>query len=270
MPSPFPGMDPYLENLDVFPDFHDSFITYLRENLQASLPPPYYAALGRRLWIAASKRSVGPDVHVIHPRAQGQSQPRASSSQALAARPASRAVLVKVLHDEHREPFVEIYADVEGARRLVTSIEVLSHSNKTPGEHGRELFLRKQNELLASQVNLVEIDLLRSGVHSTAVPIDLAIRECGQFDYHVCIHPFSEIETFQVYPMQLEEPLATLEIPLLPGDLPVLLDLQAVFDRCYDAGPYAREIHYSEVKVIPPLKPEQSAWVARAVFGTRN
>jgi hypothetical protein len=40
MPSPFPGMDPYLENPEIFPDFHDSFITYLREVLQASLPAP--------------------------------------------------------------------------------------------------------------------------------------------------------------------------------------------------------------------------------------
>ena len=65
MPSPFPGMDPYLENPENFPDFHDSFITYLRENVQANLPLPYYAALGRRVWIEASRRSMGPDEHVI-------------------------------------------------------------------------------------------------------------------------------------------------------------------------------------------------------------
>ena len=64
MPSPFPGMDPYLENPEIFPDFHDSFITYLREALQASLPAPYFAALGRRVWIEVSRRSIGPDVEV--------------------------------------------------------------------------------------------------------------------------------------------------------------------------------------------------------------
>jgi hypothetical protein len=62
MPSPFPGVDPYLEDPEIFPDFHDSFITYLRENVRASLPEPYYAALGRRVWIAASRRSIGLDV----------------------------------------------------------------------------------------------------------------------------------------------------------------------------------------------------------------
>ena len=28
MPSPFPGMDPYLEDPSVWMDFHESFITY--------------------------------------------------------------------------------------------------------------------------------------------------------------------------------------------------------------------------------------------------
>jgi len=51
MPSPFPGMDPFLEHPDVFPDFHDGFIAYLRESIQRHLPPPYVAGLGRRAWI---------------------------------------------------------------------------------------------------------------------------------------------------------------------------------------------------------------------------
>ena len=103
---------------------------------------------------------------------------------------------------------MEIYAEIPGGKRLVTSLEVLSLSNKTPGEHGRELFLRKQKELLASKVNLVEIDLLRGGEHATAVPLEQALAECGAFDYHVCVHPFDDFETFSIYPMRLEEPLS--------------------------------------------------------------
>ena len=67
MPSSFPGMDPYLEDPEIFPDFHDSFITYLREHLQANLPIPYFAAIGRQLWIEVSRRSIGPDVEVRVP-----------------------------------------------------------------------------------------------------------------------------------------------------------------------------------------------------------
>ena len=196
MPSPFPGMDPYLENPEIFPDFHDSFITYLRESLQASLPAPYFAALGRRVWIEAA-------------------------------------------HDEIREPFVEIYARSGEGKRLVTSIEILSLSNKTPGEQGRDLYQRKQSEILASQVHLIEVGFLRSGEPTTAVPLDAAREACGPFDYHISVRPFDDLETVFVYPIRLQDRLPAVEFPLLPGDPSVTLDLQSIFDRCYDAGPYA-------------------------------
>ena len=100
--------------------------------------------------------------------------------------------MIRVLHDEFREPFVEFYTETPAGKRLVSSLEVLSLSNKTPGEDGRELFLRKQKELLASKVNLMEIDLLRSGEHTAAVPLKQALAECGAFDYHVSVHPFDD------------------------------------------------------------------------------
>ena len=107
----------------------------------------------------------------------------------------------------------------------------------------------------------MEIDLLRGGEHATAVPLEQVLAECGAFDYHVCVHSFDDFETFAIYPMRPEEPLATIEVPLLPGDAAVLLDLQAVFNRCYDAGPYAREIDYAQSRVVPALSASQAAWV---------
>src|SRR5262249_33835132 len=133
MPSPFPGMDPYLESPEIFPDFHDSFITYLREALQANLPTPYFAALGRRVWIEVSRRSIGPDVEVL--RGQAPSPRRPEPAPAVADLPVARPVIIKVSHDEFREPFVEIYTRGEEGKRLVASVEVLSLANKTPGEH---------------------------------------------------------------------------------------------------------------------------------------
>jgi hypothetical protein len=260
MPSPFPGMDPYLERPEVFPDFHDSYITYLRENLQARLPAPYYAAIGRRVWIELSRRSIGPDVHVIH---RGPEPPARAAGGAAGLAVVTEPVAVRVPHDEFREPLVEIYANDGGNKRLVTSLEVLSHANKTPGAHGRDLYLRKQRELLEGQVHLVEIDLLRGGMHATAVPLDEARASCGAFDYHVSVHRFDDLEMFFVYPIRLEDRLPTIAVPLLPGDPPVPLDLRAVFDRCYDAGPYAREVGYGADTLIPPLRPEQEAWAER-------
>ncbi len=165
MPSPFPGMDPYLEGPEIFPDFHDSFITYLREALQADLPVPYFATLGRRVWIEASRRSIGPDLEVRRGRASvpPRAEPAAAAAVAVAVveHPIARPVVIRIAHDEFREPFIEIYTRGEDGKRLVASLEVLSLANKTPGEHGRDLYCRKQEERLARWVHLVEFDFLR-------------------------------------------------------------------------------------------------------------
>src|SRR5215210_7614745 len=108
MPSPFPGMDPFLEDPDIFPDVHDSLTTYLREFLQARLPEPYYAAIGRRVWVEVSRRYIGPDVHVLRPRPELPARDGVDPA-VVAVLEAAQPVLVRVLHDERREPFVEIF-----------------------------------------------------------------------------------------------------------------------------------------------------------------
>ena len=147
--------------------------------------------------------------------------------------------------------------------RLVTTIEVPGLTNKTPGAHGRALYLRKQREVLQSQVHLVEIDLLRGGEHTTAVPRDLAIAQGGPFEYHVCIHHFDNLEDYVVYPIRLPEPLPEIHIPLLPGEPAVAVDLQEAFQRCYDTGPYRRRIDYQRALPEPPLSSEYSQWAAQ-------
>ncbi len=258
MPSPFPGMDPYLEHPEIFPDLHSSLNFCLREALQAQLLPPYYAVIGRRAWIEVSWRYIEPDVHVLHRSRTGLSPN--PGGVAVATRGRSRRTIVHVPHDERKEEFIEIYARQGSDKRLVTAIEVLSLANKTPGEHGRDLYRRKQRELLESQVNLVEIDLLRSGEHTTAVPLRLAVAEAGPFDYHVCVHQFDNLEDYTVYPNRIEEPLPEIDIPLLPGSDPAVVDLQMVLDRCYAAGPYAYEVDYLETLPIPALPPAMAQW----------
>lgn len=262
MKSPFPGMDPYLEQPSVFPDFHDRFVAYLSEALQPRLPEPYYAALGRRAWVEISERFVGPDVNVIaHGSPRHRSRPDNSSMETTTME-VTRPVVVNVPHDEQSETIVEIYIGRGRDRRLVTAMEVLSPGNKQPGEKGRDLYLRKQAELLDSQSHLVEIDLLRGGTHTTAVPEDRLRQKVSSFVYHVCVHCFDQFEDFLIYPIQLADPLPTISIPLLPGDGEVPLNLQLVFERTYAAGPYHREIDYSESVPLPKLNAEQAEWVS--------
>ena len=253
-------MDPFLEDPDLFADFHDSFLAYLREAIQSQLPPPYIAALGRRAWIEVSERFIGPDVQLVHHRRK---EPEATPppASAVAVVPRVQPIVIRIPHDERSESLIEIYVGRGSDRRLVTSIELLSLTNKSPGEHGRDLYLRKQRELLDSKVHLVEIDLLRGGQHTTAVPRQQLTEAVGKFDYHVCVHHFDNLEDFFVYPIQLPDTLPEITVPLLPGDPPVLVDLQAVFRRTYAAGPYHREINYHPDAPVPPLHPDLQAWL---------
>jgi len=264
MPSPFPGMDPYLENPAIFPDLHDRLITNLSETLQSGLPDPYFAAIGDRVWVEVSEREIGPDVKVLRGREERPVEGSRGGITTVAPALRTQPVVVTVPQDERREPFLEIHSRVEG-ERLVTIVEVLSLANKTPGAHGRDLYLRKQKEVLESKVHLVEIDLLRAGEHATAVPLERAIRKAGRFDYHACVHRFDSFEDYFVYPILLPQKLPEVAIPLLPGDAPVTVDLQAVFDRCYDTGPYRRRVRYGEVEPEPPLPAEDREW-ARGII----
>lgn len=257
MPSPFPGMDPFLEHPSIFPDFHDGFIAACREFLQPHMPSPYYAALGRRAWVEISDRYIGPDVSVLH---EDRPLRVAEGSMAVSDAVLTEPVVIHVPHDERVETFIEIFAGRGADRRLVTVIEVLSPSNKTAGEQGRDLYLRKQGELLQSKTHLLEIDLLRAGQHTTSVPRSRMARKVAHLDYHVCLHRFDNVEDFFVYPFCLPQQLPTVAVPLLPGDGDVKLDLQAVFNKTYNAGPYSREIDYLRDVIEPALAAENGAF----------
>jgi hypothetical protein len=137
----------------------------------------------------------------------------------------------------------------------------LNPANKTLGSPGREKYLAKQRETLAGQTHLVEIDLLRGGAHTTAVPRNIAVEKAGTFDYHVCVHRFNRPNEFLVYPIQLADRLPGIVIPLLPDDPEVSLSLHAVFERAYNAGPYRRALSYADDSIIPPLEAAQVDWV---------
>ena len=259
MPSPFPGMDPYLEDPEFFPGLHERLINEVSTALQNLLPPIYYAELRSRVWVEYVERPFEPDVNVLRSSSPYKQETNGTGTAvAIDVHP----VVVFAPQHETRESFVEIYT-TRGEQRLITAIEVLSITNKTPGAHGRNLYIRKQREMLGAQVHLVEIDLLRGGVFSTAVPHDRAIQEAGPFDYHVCVHRYDDVERFFVYPIPLRNRLPQIAIPLLPGDASVILDLQSVFDRCYDIGPYRRLNPYVRRALQPPLAPIDAEWATQ-------
>ncbi len=279
MPSPFPGMDPYLESPDWFPNLQGALITFTVGSLMHRLPEPYYARSRQRVWLEATRRFVEPDADLM-PSSRGHSLRRTDGGGAAIAEPEVAyeqatvdepvAVTVeRIEHDPYHEPFVEVRRRYGAEDRLVAVIEVLSPANKTPENPGRASYREKQNEVLAGPTHLIEIDVLRGGSPATAVPHDLAVARAGPFDYHVCVRRFERPDVFFVYPIRLEHRLPVVAIPLLPGEPDVRLPLQEVLDRAYDQGPYSRVIFYGEDPIIPPLEPEKLDWVKARLEATR-
>src|SRR5260370_10351280 len=107
MPSPIPGMDPFLEDPAVFPDLHDSLITELRNAINAQLPPPYYARSASRVWVEPSQRRVEPDVNVLRPERPGSGEIASPPVATARARP---PVVVRIPRAEFRQTYLDIYA----------------------------------------------------------------------------------------------------------------------------------------------------------------
>ena len=271
LPSPFPGMDPYLEKPpSTSCALHDTLVACVQEALQPRLPEPYYAKLGELVWMETSRRHVEPDVNVMW--REGRGSGRAESGVATMEPTAPVVVTVK---EPFEEPFTEFYLEVyrrQGSeKRPVTSIELLSLANKAKGSRGRQLYLSKQREILDRDVHLIEIDLLAA----TESPLRRfrggdAVAQAGSFDYHVSVTRFDRRGTFFVYPIHLGQSLPSIAIPLIPGDPDVTLDLQAAFDHAYVAGPFGREVRYDSDPIIPPLRPDQAEWVAATLEAARR
>ncbi len=162
--------------------------------------------------------------------------------------------------------FVEILS-VGDDSRVITVVEVLSPSNKAVGSAGRELYLTKQQELFESQTHLIEIDLLRRGEHTVVAPREQLLGR-GIWDYLVCLHHGGQGNRCEVWPIMLRQPLPRIHVPLAPGDPDVVLDLQAVFNRCYDEGAYARRLNYRR-EPTPPLQEEEAVWADQVLRDRR-
>ena len=208
MPSPFPGMDPYLEARDVWPDVHASLITYLREDLQPQLRPKYVARIGERVQLSTISQSYVPDV-LLFKRMREPAPALVTAEPLVADEPQG----VAALDEAYREPYIEIIARETGD--VVTLIEVLSPANKM-GD-GREQYIQKQKDLLATEVNLVEIDLLGYG-KETVLARNVIITEPADWRYLIDISRAGQRSRLAIYAVPLRGKLPNCTIPLRPPD----------------------------------------------------
>jgi hypothetical protein len=257
MPCPFPGMDPYIERPEIWPDFHDHFVTVLKSLLQPLLRPRYVALMQDRLYVVRDDQARKPDVSIVRTA----SRPQASRGTALVE--VDTPAIFDVYREEVREPLIEIVEPAAG-NKVVTAIEVLSPGNKQQGP-GRVSYLNKRDQYSDAGVNVVEIDLLLEGEPTIAL-LPEKLEALRPWRYLVAVSRSSIV--LEVYAVPLERRLPKIAVPLEYGDNDVPLDLQAAFARSWDEGPYPELLHYDDP---PPslLSPDEQAW-CRQQLAHRN
>ncbi|WP_035988095.1 DUF4058 family protein [Leptolyngbya sp. KIOST-1] len=248
MRSPFPGMNPYLENPELWSSIHSRLIVAIADDLVEHLSEKYRVEIEKRTYFFSDEDSVLvgiPDVAVVtHQRTQA---PTATATPAPTVQPEQ----VKVpMAEEVTERYLEIREAATGT--VVTVLELLSPKNKRPGE-GRIAYLRKRNQALASASHLVEIDLLRGGQ-----PLPMSGEQSSH--YRILVSRGDRRPLADLYRFNLQQPIPPIPIPLIVQEPEPMLALQPLLQYVYDKGRYAMAIDYSQPPV-PPLAPADSDWV---------
>jgi hypothetical protein len=252
-------MDPYLEAH--WRDVHASLIIYARDALQSVLPRSLRARVEERVLLETpqglGEHPLFPDVRVVEYTSKRGVSKRPGGGAAVA-----EPLLVEVEPEPTTETFLEIIDRASG-NRVVTVIEFLSPSNKSPGPN-REQYLSKQRAVCASDANLVEIDLNRFGTHTLAFPLD-HLKPQDRTAYMACVRRSTRRSQAEVYPLPLWERLAVVKVPLRPDDADVPLDLQALIEQCYRNGAYEGTLDYA-ADPDPPLFGADETWADEHLY----
>ncbi len=124
MPTPFPGMDPFLEEEKIWPEFQHHLVLCLYQILLPGLVDRYRARVGQRCYVT------------------------------------EQVLFTSIVREEHKEDFIELRQRGDG--KLVTLIDIVSPINRTRAA-GRQAYLDTRKDARAANANLVEIDLVLQG-----------------------------------------------------------------------------------------------------------
>src|SRR5262249_9372509 len=138
---------------------------------------------------------------------------------------------------------------------LITLVEVVNPANKATNT-GRQAYLDTRCDARAEGANLVEIDLLLQGRPT----FDYSREGLPEWDYAVTVTRSTQPERYEMYTAPLHKRLPRFRLPLAPQERDCVLDLQAVFTRCYTEAGYRSRIDYAGEPALP-LREDKQRWL---------
>lgn len=248
MPSPFPGMDPYIEDVDLWRDFHAELASEIKHQVAPQIRPRYFVRLTPRATYdtieLGKPRSAYPDAAVMRTLRES-----VSAYAAVAEPPLENRIEIEV---EVEDFSLEIR---DQNSELVTSIEILSRVNKRHGHEAYKTYREKRRGIMRQDIHLIEIDLLRVGER---VPVLDPLPDAPYYVYLSRAHLRPRIG---VWAIQLQDKLPTIPIPLHHPDPDAALDLQRAVETIYDLSMYQESINYREPPPPPPLSEQDAQWL---------
>ena len=251
MPSPFPGMDPFIEG-HAWEDFHHHIVEELHAALVPRVRPRYIVRVEQRVYL---ERDLDTLTHVVRPDVT--LMDRSEGLASLGARPSTAVAAPAIVTLPMAELRHQAYLSVRerDTMAVVTVMEVLSPSNKHPGSDGRREYLAKREQVLQSATHLVELDLLRGGERLPT------IEELPPGDYYAFVCRAQRRPRAEVYAWGLQSPLPDIPVPLADEDPDVTLSLGTIFSAAYDRAGYDYSLDYRR-SLDPPLSDADRAWAA--------
>ena len=259
MPSPFPGMDPYLEGA-LWPDVHNGLAFVIKEQLVPLVSPGYVVRTDTYIVKDTSPEEdagiMYPDVDILR-RNRKLQEPEEVYHSLSALPPTPPTISIPIVQPiEVRIPVVEIRDRKDN--RLITAIEILSPVNKR--KPGLEPYRAKRLLLYESGVHLLEIDLIRRGERPFNYP------DTPKTHYWVTLVRAGSGKT-DIWAFNIQDTLPAVPVPLKNPDLDRVLHLGKALPDLYERSRYDLSIDYKEDPPLPLFGEEEREWMRGLLEG---
>lgn len=249
MQNPFPGMNPYLEQSELWHQVHNHLISGIAFAIADQIAPQYRVSIEQRIYqsfddprsvVGIADVAVKPDVL----RAARAREPQGSIS--TLTRPQQVQLPIPW---EVKEQYLEVRE--VATKELITVIEVLSPINKRSGK-GRSIYETKRTRILTSMTNLIEIDLLRSGQ-----PMEMT--GATESHYRILVSRSIDRPSADLFRFNLQDPIPDFPVPLRPETPDAIVDLSNILNEIYQRGRLDLSIDYSQ-DLVPALSESDRIW----------